>query len=57
MHPARAASGDQVEIGHAAPEERVSRAEIVVNVQPRQCALDNLGRAFTPLRDAATATL
>ena len=27
--------GDQVEIGHAAPEQRVSRAEVVVNVQTR----------------------
>jgi hypothetical protein len=31
--PQRAADGDQVEIGHAAPEQRVSRTEVVLNVQ------------------------
>src|SRR3954468_19254574 len=34
-HPPWAAFGDQVEIGHAAPEQRVSRTEVVVNVQTR----------------------
>jgi hypothetical protein len=29
----RAVGGDQVEIGHAAPEHRVSLAEVVVDVQ------------------------
>ncbi len=31
--PQRAVGGDQVEIGHAASEQRVSLAEVVVNVQ------------------------
>ncbi len=31
--PQRAVGGDQVEIGHAAPEQRVSLAEVVMNVQ------------------------
>jgi hypothetical protein len=30
----RAVCGDQVEIGHAASEQRVSLAEVVLNVQP-----------------------
>jgi hypothetical protein len=30
----RAAGGDQVQIGHAASEQRMSLAEVVVNVQP-----------------------
>jgi len=34
-HPPWAVGGDQVEIGHAAPEQRVSRAEVVPNVQTR----------------------
>src|SRR5215469_10059053 len=32
-YPQRAAGGDQVEVGHVAPEQRVSRTEVVVNVQ------------------------
>ncbi len=32
-YPHRAVGGDQVEIGHAASEQRVSLAEVVVNVQ------------------------
>ena len=32
-YPQRAVGGDQVEIGHAAPEQRVSLTEVVVNVQ------------------------
>src|SRR5215472_6765889 len=32
-YPQRAVGGDQLEIGHAAPEQRVSRTEVVVNVQ------------------------
>ena len=31
--PQRAVGGDQVEIGHAASEQRVSLAEVVVDVQ------------------------
>src|SRR5204863_9660496 len=31
--PQRAVGGDQVEIGHAAPEQRVSLAEVVLKVQ------------------------
>ena len=31
--PQRAVGGDQVEIGHAAPEQRVSLAEVVMDVQ------------------------
>ena len=34
--PQRAVSGDQVEIRHAAPEQRVSLAEVVMNVQTGQ---------------------
>src|SRR6202022_2375880 len=32
-YPQRALGGDQVEIGHAAPEQRVSLTEVVMNVQ------------------------
>ncbi len=32
-YPQRSVRGDQVEIGHAAPEQRVSFAEVVTNVQ------------------------
>src|SRR5438309_11111898 len=32
-YPQRATCGDQVEIGHAAPEQRVSRAEVVGDVE------------------------
>jgi hypothetical protein len=31
--PHRAVGGDEVEVGHAAPEQRVPLAEVVVNVQ------------------------
>jgi hypothetical protein len=31
--PHRAVGGDQVEIGHATPEQRVPFAEVIVNVQ------------------------
>jgi len=31
--PRRAVGGDHVEIGHAAPEQRVPFAEVIVNVQ------------------------
>src|SRR5262249_47438208 len=34
-HPSWAVGGDQVKIGHAAPEQRVSRAEVIANVEPR----------------------
>jgi hypothetical protein len=34
--PQRAVGGDEVEIGHAASEQRVSLAEVVMNVQTRQ---------------------
>jgi hypothetical protein len=32
-HPYRAAGGDQVEIGHAAAQQRVSLTEVVVDVE------------------------
>jgi hypothetical protein len=32
--PHRTVGGEQVEIGHAAPEQRVPIAEVIVNVQP-----------------------
>src|SRR5438876_2442138 len=32
-YPRRAVGGDQVEIGHAAPEQRVALTEVVMNVQ------------------------
>jgi hypothetical protein len=35
-YPQRSARGHQVEIGHAAPEQWMSLAEVVVNVQARQ---------------------
>ena len=31
--PGRAVGGEEVEIGHAAPEQRVSLAEVVMNAQ------------------------
>src|SRR5262249_11113819 len=34
-HPQRAGGGDEVEIGHAAPQQRVSLTEVVMNVQTR----------------------
>jgi hypothetical protein len=34
-HAKRAVGGDQVQIGHAAPEQRVSLTEVVMNVQAR----------------------
>src|SRR5262249_21677690 len=34
-HPQWAVGGDQVQIGHAAPEQRVSLAEVVVDVETR----------------------
>ena len=37
-HPPWAALGHHVEIGHATPEQRVSRAEVVANVQTRHLA-------------------
>ena len=46
--PYRAAGGDQVEIGHAAPEQRVPFAEVVMNVQsgaPRAVPLAGLVHA------------
>src|SRR3954454_2418214 len=34
-YPQRAIAGDQIEIGHAAPEQRMSLAEIVTNAKTR----------------------
>ena len=42
--PQRAVGGDQVEIGHAAPEQRVSGAEVVANVQTRHHRGPSLAR-------------
>ncbi len=43
-HPPWAALGDEIEIGHAAPEQRVSRAEVVVNVEARHHSGVSLAR-------------
>jgi hypothetical protein len=46
--PHRAVGGDQVEIGHAAPEQRVPVAEVIMNVQsghPRGVPLARLVHA------------
>ena len=42
--PQRAVGGDQVEIGHAAPEQRVALAQVVMNVQPRHHPGEALAR-------------
>src|SRR5215468_5619172 len=43
-YPQRAVGGDQVEIGHAAPEQWVSLTEVVTNVQTRHHRGEPLAR-------------